>query len=307
MKHKLLHFLSMIFGITLIIGGTYIYGEELADISSLVIVSHSEYWTGETGQIIGKLYDFRGRPISSDCNVTIYNPDKSIFLAPTITDDTLEAVDGTHYINFSTPSTEGVYEYKIRCDFNLFGKQQNRTISNSFHLNPALNTIRTLNGSIVGINSTINDIRNTMFSDIDAFNNFTQIQSNFSVVNQKLDTISQNISVLNQYCSNPTTNSSELCRLIWQNNQKIIAINQTLDYVTNTQLIVINQTTQNTYDFLIVNVTASFNDIVSRLIGIQQGINQINSTVNRIETKIDTNLTRIINNQEELIIFDVVS
>lgn len=294
--------LFSILGIILIGLGVLSYGQELSEETNMVMISHSEYWTGEIGQIIGKLYNFRGQPILADCNVTIYNPDKSIFLSATPTDDTLEATDGTHYINFTTPTLEGVYEYKIRCDFNLNGLK-NRTISNSFHLSPALNTIRTINTSIANLTQNINFIRENLFSDTDAFNNFTQIQVNFSVINQKLDTISQNISVLNQYCSNPTTNSSELCRLVWENNNRLISANQTLNYITNTQLVLINQTTQTTLDFLLVNVTNNFNSIFSSLINIQTGINQINGTVNSIQA----NVTTIISNQEDVVYIDVVS
>lgn len=294
--------LFSILGIILIGLGVLSYGQELSEETNMVMISHSEYWTGEIGQIIGKLYNFRGQPILADCNVTIYNPDKSIFLSATPTDDTLEATDGTHYINFTTPTLEGVYEYKIRCDFNLNGLK-NRTISNSFHLSPALNTIRNINTSIANLTQNINFIRENLFSDTDAFNNFTQIQVNFSVINQKLDTISQNISVLNQYCSNPTTNSSELCRLVWENNNRLISANQTLNYITNTQLVLINQTTQTTLDFLLVNVTNNFNSIFSSLINIQTGINQINGTVNSIQA----NVTTIISNQEDVVYIDVVS
>ena len=330
-KSKILNILLITIGFLLIGVGTFAYGNRLAIESNMVVVSHSEYISNEIGQIIGKLYDFRGKPILANCNVTIYNPDKTIFLAPTPTDDTLEVIDGTHYINFTTPSTEGIYEYKIQCYFTLNNKALNRTISNSFHLSPALNTIRYLNSTltgivnnetfqssillqinstttttllnVTGIDSIVREIRETLFSDIDAFNNFTQIQSNFSVVNQKLDNIQYNISQITQYCSNPTTNSSQLCQLVYQINSQVNSINQTLDYVTNTQLVLINQTTSNIYDFLIVNVTNNFNSIFSSLSNIQTGIGQINSTVNSIQA----NITTVISNQEEIVYIDVVS
>lgn len=315
---KVFFSLVAIFGLALLGIGGLSYGQELSEQTSLVMVSHSEYKSNETGQIIGKLYDYRGSPILATCNVTIYNPDKTIFLNPKTTDDTLETLDGTHYINFTTPSSEGVYEYMINCGFTLNSQFRTRKISNSFHLSPALNTITNINSTINSINSSIGSINainftnisvtlgnifDNLFSDIDAYNNFTQIQSNFSTINTKLNYVSNNLSAIMQYCSNQATNSSELCRLVWDNNQRIIAINDTLNNVVVAKLNVINQTTQNTYDFLIVNVTQNFNSIFSSLSTIQAGINQINTTSN----KILQNTTAIIENQQDVIYIDVVS
>lgn len=304
---KVFFSLLAIFGLALLGIGGLSYGQQLSEQVSMVMVSHSEYRSLERGQIIGKLYDYRGSPILATCNVTIYNPDKTIFLSPLTTDDTLEALDGTHYINFTTPANEGIYEYMINCGFTLNNQFRTRKISNSFHLNPALNTITNINSSLINITSnltfTINNIFDNLFSDTDAFNNFTNIQSNFSTINTNLNYVSQNLSAIMQYCSNQATNSSELCRLVWDNNQRIIAINNTLNNVVVAQLNVINQTTQNTYDFLIVNVTNNFNSIFTSLFNIQTGINQINTTSNQILQ----NTTAIIQNQEDTIYIDVVS
>lgn len=388
---KTLYPTLFLLGVALVLGGSYAYGDELASTANFVMVSHSEYWSGEQGQIIGKLYNYRGQPILATCNVTIYNPDKSIFLAPTPTDDTLETLDGTHYINFTTPTTEGVYEYMIECGYTINNQFTSRKISNSFHLNPALNAIKVLNqtlaqqnatlqnlftyvntinqttwndylldlqqnqtlnsisGSLSGINqsaynaylasiqanatayqtylaviaqnnslnsilanvthitSVVDQIRADQFTDVDAYNNFTAVNNNFAVVNTKLDNLATNVSYLMQYCSNPQTNSSVLCQLVWDTNTKVTASQNTLNYISNVQLQIINQTTQNTYDFLVVNVTQNFNNVFSSLNNIQSGINQINATANRIEANLASNTSTIISNQEGIVYFDVMS
>lgn len=319
-SRKISFILTLFFGISLILASGYINGNQVSESSQLTMVSHSEYWSGEQGQIIGKLYNYLGNPILANCNVTIYNPDKTIYLAPTTTDDTLEALDGTHYINFTTPTTEGIYEYMIECGFTLNNKYQTRQISNSFHLNPALNTIKQINTSVSGIgniypllvnvNTTANNIYNNMFTDLNAFNNFTNIQNNFNAVNTKLDGLQTNMSTLMNYCSNPETNSSDLCRLVWENNQKIIGIETDVNYISDVQLQVINQTTQNTYNYVTGTLATNINNIYTTLLGVQTTVNEINSTVNRIDTNVldvKTNLTTVISNQEEVVYFDVTS
>jgi len=300
-------------GILLMSIAGYSYGNALVEESAMVMVSHSEYWTGETGQIIGKLYNYRGQPILADCNVTIYNPDKTTFLAQTPTTDTLEATDGTHYLDFATPTLEGVYEYMLKCDYTLNNKPFSRTISNSFHLSPALNTIKNINSSISGIgniyptlvevNNTVNNIYADLFSDIDAYNNFTAIDTNFGVVNTKLDNVNQSLETLKQYCSNAETNSSDLCQMVWSIDLKTTSIDNTLTNVVVAQLNVINATTDATYNYLIGTVTTNLNNILIDVGIIKDTTNQINATVNRIET----NVTTIITNQEEMVYIDVMS
>lgn len=376
-KSKLSNTLMAILGTIIISFAVYSSGNVIADNTNMAMISHSEYWSNEIGQIVGKLYRFNGDPLAATCDVTIYNPDKTVFLGPQTTDDTLEAADGTHYINFTTPSVEGIYEYKIKCDYINNGKNGSRTISNSFHLNPALNAIKTINNSIssvnlnlqnfmgyadtnwtfqngqlinintitgqinntvngisvvqnyqtgmlqlinsttqqilvniTGLDSQIKDIRENIFTDTNAFNNFTNIQNNFNVVNTKLDGLNTSIQGLYQYCSTPATNSSILCQLVWDNNNKITDVQNTINNVVVTKLDVINQTTQNTYDYITGTLATNINNIYTTVTGIQTTVNDINSTVNRIDTgvtNIQTNLTTVISNQEDAVYIDVTS
>lgn len=357
---------------------TYQHGTELSEEAHMFMVSHTEYRSGETGQIIGKLFNFRGDPILADCNVTIYNPDKSIFLAPTPTDDTLEATDGTHYVNFTTPATEGTYEYKIFCAFTLGGNPTDRTVSNSFHLSPALNTITTVNNTVnsyvaylvdindttdetneivkqinaststllndsnqdllaflVDVNNTVTDIdlnvidinstivqefatlqvnisninvdidyiRNNLFTDADAFNNFSVISTNFNTVFSELTNIQTNLTDLINFCDGAPTSDSQLCQWVQQNNALAIGINDTLNNVIDVKLDAINLTTATTLDFLTVNVTNNFNTVFATLSRIEAGITDINNTANRIES----NVTTVIQNQEEQVFIGVFS
>src|SRR4030067_1637801 len=82
----------------------------LKDGVAMFMVSHTEYRSGETfGQIIGKLVDYQLEPIAVNyCLVTIYNPDKTTYIFTQATDNTLESVAGTHYINFTTPANAGI-------------------------------------------------------------------------------------------------------------------------------------------------------------------------------------------------------
>lgn len=327
MKFMILSFV-LLAGLGLVLGGSYGNGVKVSESASFFMVSHSEYRSAEQGQVIGKLYNFRGDPIIvNECEVTIYNPDKTVFLQQ-LTDNTLEATDGTHYINFTTPVAEGIYEYKIRCEFPLAGSNQNRTVSNSFHLNPALNTITTINATsngikdlILAVNDTmvqefdmvesnftetfvrLQDIRDNIFTETDAYNNFTQVENNFQTVFGELDNIQVNLSDIINFCDGAPTADSRLCELAEQMNLNIIDINTTMNSVVIAKLDYINQTTLNTYNYMTGTLATNILNIFNTVTRIESATTDINNTVNRIES----NVTQVINNQEEVIYISVMS
>jgi hypothetical protein len=360
-KQKWISGVILVLGLLLMSVGVISMGSTVADKVSLIMVSHSEYVASEQGQIIGKLYNYKGLPILADCNVTIYNPDKTIFLAPTPTDDTLETLDGTHYINFTTPTVEGVYEYKLDCSFPN-SLTTSRTISNSFHLSPALNTIVTVNGTVssvavnlqnlinyvntnftyqnqqlvyqngmlvlintttkdilanvTGIDTQVKNIWDNMFTDLDAYNNFTVIDNNFVVVNNKLDALNLTMQGLSSYCSDAITNSSMLCQYIYSIDAKQDTLIYDVEVVMENKLDVINSTV-NGIALTVGNIYTDTQNILidtgiikTGIIDLQAGVNQINTTVNNIDTNVNdikTNITTVITNQEDMVYIDVTS
>ena len=102
----------------------------------LSMVSGTEYISGEQGQIIIRLEDSKGNPLSNaNCLVSVLYPDKSFF----IVDEQMQSttVSGNYYISFITPENEGVYEEYVVCD--ITGRDI--YISSSFHVSAGLNLV----------------------------------------------------------------------------------------------------------------------------------------------------------------------
>jgi methyl-accepting chemotaxis protein len=315
MKKKLLIFMTALALIITGIGFSYEYGDNVAEKDYIVMVSHSEYWSGEEGQIIGKLYDFQGDPVIVDnCTIDIYYPDKSLFINDGITDDSLQSTTGTHWYNFTTPSIEGVYEYSIQCSYQ---PNKVRSVSNSFHLSPALNLVGELqlnlttlmNSESLHYNSVINNItavkddtdwlRANVLTDTNARNNFTAILSN-------QNTMLSDLSDIKNFCDDSTTNTSTLCQLVYETRDRLLNINQTLSYEfaqTNAYLYEINQTTQNTYAYMTGTLATNINNIISQLTRVEDNTLAINQTTNTIRNDTKT----IVDNQEKVVYFDVMS
>jgi len=114
-----------------------IFGSNGGD-NSLRVVSGTEYISGESGQVIVRLTDYKGNPLTdASCNVTVLYPDKSYFML----DQSLGAstVPGNYFRQFMTPTITGIYEETIFC--NSPSRRGTTTVSSSFHVSVALNFI----------------------------------------------------------------------------------------------------------------------------------------------------------------------
>lgn len=279
---------------------------------AMLMISHTEYWSGESGQIIGKLVDYNLDPVIVNyCVVNSWYPNnKTKFLNNELTTDTLQYETGTHYKTFTTPTVEGVYEYMMTCNYNRTPSQtRNVTTSNSFHLNPALNYLRDLNESLhteiegVGItvdeiqsvvndiNSTVNDIRSDQFTK-------DMAQSNFTYVNTRLNEISANLTAIQNFCDNPETQGSSLCLFVNDTNQRIQSVETTVNY-NNEILLQLNSTSNSIYDYMTIDLTNIINGMFGQVNDTLIIVNDINTTVNAIQTTVtniettttDTNTT----------------
>lgn len=271
------------------LGGASVYkhGDSISSKDYMSMVSHSEYWSSEQGQIIARLYDWQGDPITVDnCSVDIFYANKTYYIAGGITDDSLQALYGTHYYSFTTPEVEGVYEYSVQC---FYGNNKMSQVSSSFHLSPALNFERVINDSVtysiqlqnthynnlqINLSEIDNDlvtimtdigkiqvnltdirgdtqyIRENMVTDLNFQNNMSSLQGNQNTIIEKENQILNNITTLQQFCDSTETSGSSLCLWVGEILSKVDSINQTLQSSNEAYLIEINQTTHSTYDYL---------------------------------------------------------
>jgi len=130
---------------------TYNDGNELINQDPFIkMVSHSEYASGDTGQVITRLVDWKGDAIAvNDCWASIYYPNKTLYA-----DNALMTTDGfvgDHYYSFTAPEIEGVYEYQAVCEYMQGAVAKNATITNSFQVVPAYNKIDVMEEQIAYI------------------------------------------------------------------------------------------------------------------------------------------------------------
>jgi len=107
---------------------------------NIKMVSGTEYISGENGQVIARVSDRNGNPYTDVlCAAKIIYPDKSYFLLDQPLSESSEP--GNYYLQFVTPTINGIYEYIITCDVPKGNKNETLKISSSFHVSPALNFI----------------------------------------------------------------------------------------------------------------------------------------------------------------------
>jgi uncharacterized protein YoxC len=327
--------------LVLFLGGAVAYKNGNAIISQDIfyMASHSEYFSGETGQVIARLLDYQGSPITvQNCTVDIYYPDKTLFVANGVTNDSLQTTTGSHFYNFVVPSTEGVYQYIATCHYS---PNKVSTVASSFHVSPALNLIKVLNSTeaqifanteiiktnLTSISADTNYIRANMLTDLAFSNNMSVVISNQNTIIEKEGQILTNITAVQQFCDSPETIGSSLCLYTTEIRDKVTDINTTLQSFVNSQNAIlneINQTTHSTYDYMTGTLATNINNIFgvvqdnyNTLVIINGTVTTMNSNINTININTQSILTNtndinntvntIKTNQEEQVYMEVTS
>jgi hypothetical protein len=282
--------------------------KKVAEGNNMVMISHTEYGSGQAGQIIVRVLKFNGLAVTgATCDAEIWNPDKTSFASGSMT---ATSVDGDYYYNFTAPATEGVYEYQANCQFSIGAKNFNSTATNSFHLNPALTTIEalynltqeinTVTNSTYALTVVINGTVTNIYTDTqwlvdnivteDWFNtSMTSIGDRFDTVDETLVNVSGEIQDLKDYCSNPDTSGSTLCTQVDDMWNFIQVQNNTFNEFRDT-LLEINGTTNNIWTQLTTNVSIELDYTQLKLEELLGLTTEVNATVNTI-----------LSNQEETI------
>jgi hypothetical protein len=159
------------------------------------MVSHTEYRYSEPGQIIARLVDFQGNPVTvNNCTATILYPDKTFFVQGDLMTESGN-ISGDHYYGFTTPAgPEGVYEYQATCTYAAGAKTA--SVTNSFHLSSAFTS---LFGNITSIQGDLTNVLNNL---TDISNDLSSINASLSV---SIDGVSLQVSNLSQQLNDNTT------------------------------------------------------------------------------------------------------
>jgi len=135
-KKLLLVALPLVLGVSIAVG--YIATNVFGVGASVVFISGTEYQQGEVGQVIVRVVNAWGMPISANyCNVTVYYPNKTVFINnQSMTEG---GAPGSWYYEFTTPFTQiGVYEEYVVCQVTLPGGPRLIGAGSSFHVSQTL-------------------------------------------------------------------------------------------------------------------------------------------------------------------------
>ena len=250
--------------------GIFIYatGSEVIEQVHLQMVSHTEYRYGESGQIIARLVDFQGNPVTvTSCNATILYPDKSYFVnAAGMTES--GNISGDHYYGFTTPNgPEGVYEYQATCFYMQGMNLRNQSVTNSFHLSGAFNALLS--------NQTLQ-------------NQYLEgIQGNLTLVQQAIQNVSDELAAVN------SSLSGEIAALSTQLNTNVTMLYQQAD---SNYLALQNQINANVTQILAefdnINVSVNFTPVLDAIDALELSM-QGNFTA--LSNQINNNFTTTFN------------
>jgi hypothetical protein len=239
-------------------------------------ISGTEYKSGEQGQGIVQLLDYQNQPVTAQCNLTVYYPDKSAWIDAVGMLPSTE--NGTYYFLFTLPAIEGIYEEHAVCNAsNILYRT-----SSTFHVSPSLNTIMEINSTLNAMNISVESKLQTLIDDLSAHN--LTIMTYLNATNQSYTTFLQNLA----------------------NNQTFwfpaISNNQTYWFPA------LNDSIESLHDALLsYNITANFSDINQYLNWIWHGIQNLSNCTHCPDYSIywTTNVTSTFK-QTERIIWDTL-
>ena len=135
-KKLLLIALPIIAG--LVIAGAYVATNVFGVGAQIKFISGTEYQQGEPAQVIVRVVNAWGVPITADwCNVTIYYPDKTVFVNNQPM--TQGGAPGSWYYSFVTPFDQiGVFEEYVVCRVTLPAGPRLLGAGSSFHVSQTL-------------------------------------------------------------------------------------------------------------------------------------------------------------------------
>ena len=138
-KKLLLMSIPIVFGIAVVLGfvATNVFGYG----ASIKFISGTEYQQGEPAQVIVRVVNAWGVPITADwCRVTIYYPDKTVFANNTPM--TQGGAPGSWYYSFTTPFDQiGVFEEYVVCQVTLPAGPRTLGAGSSFHVSQTLTMV----------------------------------------------------------------------------------------------------------------------------------------------------------------------
>jgi len=270
------------------IGGTvgaYIYGNGIIEDFNAVFVSHTEYWLDDTANIIVRLTNYLGQPITgATCNASLIYQDGSDTYKFQNQPMSASVLNGNYYYNFTLDSGTyqlGVYTKQVDCYVGL----KNRTITTTFHVNPALEYLKTLGSYSANLTADVSEINQTTYNIYDdtqyirtnlvTATNFETWKNNAT---NRFDNLDGNITIIENFCSNSETNSSALCQEIYNIRAFQESTNTTYtNYFEN-----VTTTSTNIWNYMMGTLATNVNNIYTLLVSVNSTVVDTNTNVTNI-------------------------
>ncbi len=245
----------------LVIATTAIYsaGAEVATTPRTTWVSQTEYEAGDTASTIVRITDYRGNPYTiSTCVASIYYPNKTAY----ITNKTMSqsSIPGNWYANDTAPSISGTYEQQVYCTYT----GGSIATSQSFHVNPALTFIRTVDADVLAVGANLSSVNATLTGQL--ANTNASITTRVSSAETTLSSLLSSV--------NASLNEQVRSKVAEANN----TLNASLTAIRATIVATIadsNTTLQANIDSSRGNITTLLNNVNSTLIA---RLNEVNAT-----------------------------
>lgn len=279
---------------------TYRNGKAVVQTPEVQWVSHTEYWSSdgvgadELASTIIRLTDFKGNPFVVDvCSVTILYPNKSVYLLnqPMIA----SPVVGNWYRADPVPSDEGTYEQEVTCTYSS-GKEVKT--SQSFHVNPALNYIKTLDSNLLAADSKLNSVNLTIVGKISDARENINTNINLSSTNLAALVRDINLSLFEQLTNSKgdlSTQLSEIQIVVLANiagtNESIQTRMNLAETNLNNLMNSVNANLENRLNDAEVNLNSQLNDVNVSITGLMNGVEA--TIMSRIELA-ETNLSALV-------------
>ncbi len=260
-------------------------GERVRNTPVVYWVSHTEYWSSsgpgstERASTIVRITDYRGNPYQvQGCNVTILYPDKSVYVSNASMQQS--AIPGNWYHEVPVPTIEGTYEQQVFCIYT------GGTIatSQSFHVNPALNFIKTVDADVLATSAKLTDVNASLTALVQ--NSTADLRAQLSAAETNLSGL---VSAVNNSISTQLTNahgdlSTRLTNVSLTIQASIANANQTiLARVQSAE----------------TNITNLLNSVHSQL---RAELEAINATLDAKLTNVEASLSGQMNNVQSTII-----
>lgn len=262
MKKKFI-VLAVVSAVILFFSASIVNGQRVVNTPYVEWVSHTEYWSssgvgaGEQAATIVRLTNYRGDPFAvNNCTATIFYPNKTAYVSNALMNQS--SIPGNWYRYDSIPDIAGTYEQRVVCSYSGGTTET----AQSFHVNPALNFIKTVDADVLSTSAKLTNVNATVTALVQ--NSTAEIKGRIDLEQSTLTTLTNAVN---------SSLSSQLSSVQGDLTTKLQNVNISIQTkISDTGQTIVTQV-QSTE----TNLTSLLNSVKSQL---QSQLNAVNASLN---------------------------